>query len=1191
MRATLRPLALFALFCLLPAALASAAASAWFSIRQERLEEIANHEMERLLKELRDDLLLERDRVRIAAECRARLEELPRLDEAGVAAVRERFERATPGLLKLVVYSVEGTAEGTLALRAAPEAKFRSAFAMLGEWLAASAGLRPARAAGAREELARRTLLGNQVTLQGFAAGRGELFEIVHDGRPSIVFWDVVPGGRDRPGRGVLLCLIDREAFREVHYRPAALIARAAAAAKEAGVELAGFSLDSATGEARLARDCPPLAERAARGVRGVAFARERDALHALAFVRDADRFVLHARKPLSACFPEVNRDRLLVRALLAGWVFVFLAGLALVQSGAVDLPVPIRVQVAGLFFVAGVMPLALAGWLGFRFVAANREVRVKRAAETLRERVLGCEELASVEKRALYRLSDQLRAGEASEAVGRWLELARARGVEPQAVATAEVVALFATLEIRIGELIDRGVVTDCFVYDGTGRQVFRRRLESEKFRMMESEVYNRVSEHIIHYMNTGLMDLPAERRGDGNDFIGRVFLATGGRKEVLEGLIRNRGVIHSIDLFEYKASMYFEPILEAGRKAVAAMIVVYDMRRRMREVAASTVRASHGEAGGGARLFAADLANPAVRHPSAEAFAGDLEELVRRVAAERQAVETVVSHGGAWTLAYAAPMREMSGIAMIGLLPLYELDRAHARDLRLLSAAFAVALLFALAASLLLSRRLLAPLSLLAAGIARVREGDLTVRIETGTRDEFGALASTLNDTLARLAATLRDLAASNDDLARSNVSLDRRLKELQVLHDVSQKMHILTELDELLKVILDRVIEVFDAHHASILLLSPDGSELELRAIRGVEPPARRIMLRPDEGIAGLVLAQGRAHLVNEASEDGRFKPLEYSHERRRMKSLLCAPLVIGKRVAGVMNVVDRLSGDRVFDAEDAKLLESIAGQLALTIEIFELHRDLLDNERVVKELEIARSIQSRLFPARPPDLPGYSIDHHNEPAREVGGDYYDHLPIPDGSTGFAIADVSGKGVPAALIMVMVRSILRVEAVAAEGPEQFVARLNDHVGQLVEQGRFVTFLYGLLDPVAHRFRYANAGHNYPLHYHAADGRVTEMEGGGLILGVMGGISYDRFEVELSPGDALLFYTDGVTEAQNAGGELFGEARLAELFATIARLPAAGIRAGVEEAVRLFEAGAPRADDITLIVIKREA
>ncbi len=1194
-RSPLRAFGLFVLFCALPVALAWAAGNSWLSWVEERRAETAFREMERALVACRDDIVLELDRGRLFEACRRAAEALPVLDEAHARAFYASFEARHPGLLTLALFAADPARDTTPTFLAPEGLKFRSAFAMFGEGLAHAAGWVGSELPRAKAELVHRHVLGNRATIPQVSFARGGMLETIFDGRTRFLFWDAVAesGARLDPKRwrGILVVMIDVARFREIHFTPARIVARRQAELAPLGIALRPFLASSATDEALLYSLSPPLAERARSTFRGVITSRGPESLDAAVMIRDGDRLVVHARKEAAGLAPDLARTRLWLAVSLACYTLAFLALLWLVQVGALDFRVPIRLQVAAIFFAAGVLPLALAAWVGFRFVAVNREVMEKRAAELLRSRVLGCDDQAAVERGALFRLSESLRTGEAARAAAAWMELARGRGVEPLDIGTAEIRACFSTLDTKVAELIADEIVDDCFVYDAAGRQVFRACSGQGPIRMMETDVYNRVTELIIHFVNTGLSDLPPERRRNENDFIGRMLLSTGGRKEVLDGLIRNRGVIHPVDLFEFKAYLYFEPIYGDDRRAVAAIIVNFNMKKRMRKVAAALVAANRSAQGERALLFSADTVLPGERHPSPEVFDDDLSELVRRAVAERAAVEATVRHRGEWMLAYAAPMRELTQQVMVGLYPLAEIERDHARDVRLLAVAFIVTLLVVFGASLALSARLLRPIALLTAGVERVRGGDLACRIDTGTRDEFGALAETLNDTVSRLGSTLGDLAASNERLERANASLDRRLRELSVLYDVSQKLHVLTEMDQLVRVILERVREVFDAHHTSVLMLSADGSELELRQICGVDPPSRRIALRPDEGIAGLVLADGRTRLVNEVAGDERFKPLEYSHERRRMRSLLCAPLVIGKKPAGVINVVDRMGEGAVpFAEEDVQLLESIASQLSLTIEIFELHRDLIDRERMTKELEIARSIQSRLLPAAPPVLPGFTVDHHNEPAREVGGDYYDHFPLPGGATGFAIGDVAGKGVPAGLIMVMVRSVLRVEAEKAGSPADVVATLNDHVGSLVADGRFVTFLYGTLSADGTRFAWANAGHNFPYLYRAARREVEEMEGGGLILGVMAGMPYTTQEAELSPGDAILFYTDGVTEAQNAAGELFGEERLKGLFASVAHLPAAGIRRAVEEAVVAFEAGAPRADDLTLLVIKRD-
>ncbi len=250
-----------------------------------------------------------------------------------------------------------------------------------------------------------------------------------------------------------------------------------------------------------------------------------------------------------------------------------------------------------------------------------------------------------------------------------------------------------------------------------------------------------------------------------------------------------------------------------------------------------------------------------------------------------------------------------------------------------------------------------------------------------------------------------------------------------------------------------------------------------------------------------------------------------------------------------------------------------------------------RDLeKERDRLENELELARRIQSRLLPAAPLRVPGWDIAGTSEPARQVGGDYYDHIDLGGGRLVLVIADVSGKGVPAALLMSAFRAALVSQDLSGAEPSSLAVRLNGFLHQSVEPGRFVTAFVGFLDAATGRFVYVNAGHN-PPYVMRADGSTDELSEGGTILGILPGSPFVAGETALGHGDLLALYTDGVTEGANANGEMWGEARLVEALRRLGEAPATRIVATVVDEVRAFEGESGPADDITLLVARRRA
>jgi sigma-B regulation protein RsbU (phosphoserine phosphatase) len=243
---------------------------------------------------------------------------------------------------------------------------------------------------------------------------------------------------------------------------------------------------------------------------------------------------------------------------------------------------------------------------------------------------------------------------------------------------------------------------------------------------------------------------------------------------------------------------------------------------------------------------------------------------------------------------------------------------------------------------------------------------------------------------------------------------------------------------------------------------------------------------------------------------------------------------------------------------------------------------------ERDRLESELELARRIQQRLLPEGPPDVPGLEIAGRSEPAREVGGDYYDHFDLGGGSVLLVIADVSGKGVPAALLMSGFRASLMSQDAHSLGPERLAARVNEFLHRSVETGKFVTAFLGFLDAASGRLVYANAGHNPPALLRR-DGRVDWLAAGGVVLGILPQFRFESGETTLEHGDLLALYTDGVTEGADAAGELWGEERLVAALRRLADLPCADAGEALVREVRAYEGETGPADDITVLLARR--
>jgi serine phosphatase RsbU (regulator of sigma subunit)/anti-sigma regulatory factor (Ser/Thr protein kinase) len=301
-------------------------------------------------------------------------------------------------------------------------------------------------------------------------------------------------------------------------------------------------------------------------------------------------------------------------------------------------------------------------------------------------------------------------------------------------------------------------------------------------------------------------------------------------------------------------------------------------------------------------------------------------------------------------------------------------------------------------------------------------------------------------------------------------------------------------------------------------------------------------------------------------------------------------LAVPLVSQGELIGVLNLGPRRS-EQEYSSDDRRLLDNLAAQAAPALRVGQLVRqqqaEARTRQRFEQELEVARLIQQNFLPKQLPELPGWQVAACYQPAREVGGDFYDVIPLADEQVGFVIGDVTDKGVPAALVMAATRSVLRASAQRLIEPGQVLERVNEHLCPDMPAKMFVTCLYGVLDPATGRFRFANAGHDLP-YVKTAEGSV-ELRARGMPLGLMTGMSYEEHETLLAPGDSLLLHSDGIVEAHDPQGQMFGFPRLKEL---VARYPGGG------ELIDLVLAdlhahtgpGAEQEDDITMVVLQRE-
>ncbi|MGH2619330.1 MAG: ATP-binding SpoIIE family protein phosphatase [Anaerolineales bacterium] len=300
-------------------------------------------------------------------------------------------------------------------------------------------------------------------------------------------------------------------------------------------------------------------------------------------------------------------------------------------------------------------------------------------------------------------------------------------------------------------------------------------------------------------------------------------------------------------------------------------------------------------------------------------------------------------------------------------------------------------------------------------------------------------------------------------------------------------------------------------------------------------------------------------------------------------------LTVPLVAQGELIGLLNLGQRLS-EQEYSVDDRALLGSLATQAAPALRVAQLVRQQKDEarrrERLDQELRIARLIQQTLLPRELPKLPGWQLAAYYRPAREVGGDFYDFVKLPEGKLAVIVADVTDKGVPAALVMATTRSVLHAAAERLNSPSEVLARVNDQLIPNMPENMFVTCLYSVLDPVKRTFRFANAGHGLAFR-RGAEG-ISELKATGMPLGLMPDMHYEENEVVLLPGETILLQSDGLAEAHNSRHEMFGFPRVKQLMSDHTGGPDELVASLVAELERFTAGGWEHEDDVTLLAIE---
>lgn len=420
----------------------------------------------------------------------------------------------------------------------------------------------------------------------------------------------------------------------------------------------------------------------------------------------------------------------------------------------------------------------------------------------------------------------------------------------------------------------------------------------------------------------------------------------------------------------------------------------------------------------------------------------------------------------------------------------------------------------------------------------------------------------------------------------LQEENLRLKNAVEELSVLNDVATAIASTQSLEKVIELMVKRCIKHLKVEQGVVMLLEDRGNENQFHTmIRKQDSSTEILPYRFDTQLAGWMLKNKAPLLVKDLKTDNRFKLS--ADEKVAIKSLLGVPLTVKGRMTGIIIVFNKRD-DTGFTSNDQRLLSIIAAQSAQIVENARLNKEEQALIHIQEEMRVAQNIQQNLLPKEEPVFEGYEFVGRSIPAKEVGGDYYDFIPLNDGRLAFCLADISGKGIPAALLMANLQATLRGQAFIGNECNNSVSFANNILYHNTDPTRYATLFYSLLNTKEHKITYCNAGHNNPYIFSPGKEPLRLSEGG-IVVGMIPDYPFNEGSLEIFPNDVFVLYSDGVTEAMNFKDEEFGDERLEAIVRENLNLKAAEIIDNIFNEVKIFTKDAPQSDDITMVIIKR--
>lgn len=476
--------------------------------------------------------------------------------------------------------------------------------------------------------------------------------------------------------------------------------------------------------------------------------------------------------------------------------------------------------------------------------------------------------------------------------------------------------------------------------------------------------------------------------------------------------------------------------------------------------------------------------------------------------------------------------------------------------------------------------------PLPLSDGGEIQIGETTILFEDDRGP-DSFGL--TLIGDSTHALdpSQTISFMGRRNPTAEILETGLSSRTELLGLISKVGVALLSSSGLDDTLNQVAALVFEAVPAERCVIMLrdeAAEDGMKIMVARVRGKDEPLEEV--RISRTVMDEVLKNGKSVLTSDAQHDPKFA--SQTMLLLGIRSVLAVPLSVDERNIFGLIYADCPTHEATFTEEHLDILTTLASVASIRVENATLIDERIQRERMERELELATEIQQRFQPSAPPKLAGYEFQGISFSCYEIGGDYYDFIPLEGGRMLIALGDVSGKGTAAALLMSSLHAAMHGQFTANRPLQEAITAVNKYLADNTPANRFVTLFVAELDPTTGKLKYINAGHNPPL-IGRNDGSIEQLQSGGFPLGILPSAEFEVGEARLAPGEALVVYSDGVSEANNLREEEFGLERLAEVVRRNLASSASGLRDKVESALSSFTQTAPANDDITLVIAKR--